>query len=195
MKRSQTTIASLCAAAMLCSTGFAQDPTNSDTIRLNQQQNLNQRQDAQDLDRGRQVQTRKVTPRSNMMTIKASELTGMAVRNQNGEDLGSVNDFLVTMPEGKIRYLAVSYGGFLGLGDKLFAIPTSSFEVRRDADSDTHYLVISLSEERLKNAPGFDQSNWPDTADAQWQQGIDRYYSDDAAPQNNNQLQSEGVNR
>lgn len=102
--------------------------------------------------------------------FRASHVIGMTIKNAEGKDLGTVNDFVVDMKNGQIRYLAVSYGGWLGLGDKLFAVPREKFEVRRFADSDKHYLVLDVSEEKLKKAKGFDQDNWPEFAtDAQWQ--------------------------
>lgn len=107
---------------------------------------------------------------------RASEITGMSVRNAAGESLGSINDIVLDVTTGKVRYFAVSYGGFLGLGNKLFAVPPQSFELRQD-DNRNNFLVLNLSEEQLKNAPGFDQDRWPDFAtDAQWRQRIDTYY-------------------
>jgi len=108
---------------------------------------------------------------------RASEVIGMTVKNPAGKDLGTVNDFVIDLNSGHVRYFALSYGGWLGLGNKLFAVPHEKFQVRRFADSNKFYLVLDISEETLKNAPGFDQSAWPDFAtDSQWRQKIDRYY-------------------
>ena len=110
------------------------------------------------------------------MNQRASQIIGMEVKNLDGKVLGSVNDIVLDPSSGKVRYLAVSYGGWLGLGDKLFAVPNQAFQWRKD-DSQNTYLVLNLSEERLKNAPGFDQDHWPDFAsDKQWQQKVDTYY-------------------
>ncbi len=106
---------------------------------------------------------------------RAAEIVGMKIKNAAGKDLGTVKDIVLDVSKGNIRYFAVSYGGFLGLGDKLFAVPPHAFEWHRDGS--TNYLVLNLSEERLKNAPGFDQSHWPDFAtDTQWREKIDTYY-------------------
>lgn len=118
---------------------------------------------------------RKVAPevRTNQ---RASEIIGMKVKNAAGKDLGTVNDIVLDAGQGNIRYLAVSYGGWLGLGDKLFAVPHKAFEWRQD-DNRNNYLVLNLTEQQLKDAPGFDQNHWPDFAnDAQWRQKIDTYY-------------------
>jgi sporulation protein YlmC with PRC-barrel domain len=110
------------------------------------------------------------------LSQRASEIIGMKVKNPTGKELGSINDVVLDVAKGNVRYFAVSYGGWLGLGDKLFAIPHQSFEWKRD-DSGNNFLVLNLTESQLKNAPGFDQDHWPDFAnDAQWRQRIETYY-------------------
>ncbi len=106
---------------------------------------------------------------------RAAEIVGMSVKNAAGKDLGTVKDIVLDVNKGNVRYFAISYGGFLGLGDKLFAVPPRAFAWHRDGDK--NYLVLNLPEDRLKNAPGFDQGHWPDFAnDVQWQEKIDTYY-------------------
>lgn len=151
---------SLCAVAAVSASSFA------DEVRPPAQQ-----------EGGQTIEARRVAPDSQGTPLRASSITGMPVRNAANDNLGSINDFVVDMPSGKIRYLAVSYGGFLGLGDKLFAVPPSAFRLMHDADRDRHYLVLDVTEDRLKNAPGFDQNNWPDFADATWQKQVDDYYA------------------
>lgn len=89
--------------------------------------------------------------------MRASELLGKNVRNQKGEDLGKVEDVLVNVNSGRVQYTVLSFGGFMGMGDKLFAIPLSAFDRSQQRD----HLVLNVSEERLKNAEGFDKNNWP----------------------------------
>jgi sporulation protein YlmC with PRC-barrel domain len=108
------------------------------------------------------------------LAFRASTLTGMTVKNAAGKDLGTINDLVIDANTGKLRYAAVAYGGFLGVGDKLFAIPWSKFAVA--GTTGDRYLVLNVDIETLKNAPGFDQDNWPDTADTAWAKQIDDYY-------------------
>ena len=110
------------------------------------------------------------------MAHRASEIQGMSVENSAGKELGTVQDIVIDVRAGQIRYAALSYGGFLGIGDKLFAVPWDAFQHRHDASSDTHKLVLSIDDESLKNAPGFNQNNWPDFATAQFNSEIDKYY-------------------
>ncbi len=108
---------------------------------------------------------------------RISKVIGMTVKNDAGKELGSINDVVVDMESGKIRYLAVSYGGWLGLGDKLFAVPLSAFKCSYNAENDEHLLVLNVPESKLKNAPGFDQDSWPTHSDESQWRAIDSYYT------------------
>ena len=57
--------------------------------------------------------------------MSASSLTGDRVVNLAGEDIGKINEIMIDTPTGRIAYAVLSFGGFLGMGDKLFAIPWS----------------------------------------------------------------------
>ena len=109
--------------------------------------------------------------------VRASQLIGMNIQNPEGKSLGSVNDIVIDARSGKIRYAAVSYGGFLGLGDKLFAVPWGAFQCKRGDDAGDYNLVLNATEQQLKNAQGFDHDSWPDFADRKFTAEIDRHYS------------------
>jgi sporulation protein YlmC with PRC-barrel domain len=111
---------------------------------------------------------------SNAHTYRSSKLVGMHVRNNEGEKIGTVDDLVIDMNTGKISYVALGFGGVLGLGEKLFAVPFSQMKVERT--SDESYFVLNVSKERLMEAPGFDKSHWPDLADPNWASHIDKYY-------------------
>jgi hypothetical protein len=101
----------------------------------------------------------------------------MQVRNPNGEELGTIDDYVVDMQTGRISYVALSFGGFLGIGDKLFAIPFKAMTLRHDADNN-YFFVLAVPKESLEKAPGFDKEHWPNVADPKWSEEIDRYYRD-----------------
>jgi len=104
--------------------------------------------------------------------MSASTLTGDRVRNQAGEDLGKVDDIMIDVPTGRIAYAVLSFGGFLGMGDKLFAIPWSSFTL----DEDEKCFILNIDKATLENAPGFDKDNWPDMAEPSFRSQIYDYY-------------------
>jgi sporulation protein YlmC with PRC-barrel domain len=107
---------------------------------------------------------------------RASEIAGMSVRNPQGKELGTIKDTVIDVKAGQVKYAALSYGGFLGLGDKLFAVPWDALEHHQDIANDKHYFVLNVDEETLKRAPGFDSDKWPNFADQQFSGGIDKYY-------------------
>jgi len=102
-------------------------------------------------------------------TCKASEVIGLNVRGIQGDDnIGSIND-LVIGHDGRVKYAAVSFGGFLGMGDKLFAVPFEAIDwVKTDGDA---YARIDVTEETLKEKKGFNQDNWPESADRSFTTG------------------------
>jgi len=62
-------------------------------------------------------------------TLSASTLIGNEVRNREGEDLGRIEDFMMDRETGRVAYAVLSFGGFLGVGNKLFAVPWDAFTI------------------------------------------------------------------
>ena len=103
----------------------------------------------------------------------ASKLIGESVVNQNNEDLGKIHELVIDAKHGRIAYAVLSFGGFLGLGNKLFAMPWSAFSFAGTENK----LVLDVDKEKLKAAPGFDEdAKWPDFADRTWGASIHNYY-------------------
>ena len=99
------------------------------------------------------------------MAHRASQIQGTKVINGDEKEIGSVKDIAIDLRAGQVKYAALSYGGVLGFGGKLFAVPWDAFEHRHDSGTDQHKLILNIDEATLREAPGFDQSNWPDFAD------------------------------
>ncbi len=102
----------------------------------------------------------------------ADTLMGNDVYNLADEDLGDVKEIMLDMGTGRVSYAVVSFGGFLGLGDKLFAVPWNALKL----DTVNKRFTLAVAKERLADAPGFDKDQWPDMADATWAKGIHDYY-------------------
>lgn len=105
-------------------------------------------------------------------SLSASTITGDDVRNLDGDNLGHIEELVIDLDSGRVNYAVLSSGGFLGVGDKLFAIPWDLLTV----DTDNKEVVLDLSKETLENAPGFDKDNWPDIHDRSWVGDVYRYY-------------------
>ena len=93
--------------------------------------------------------------------LSASTLSGDKVFNLAGEDLGKIEDFMLDMESGRIAYAVLSFGGVLGVGDKLFAVPPEALVL----DEDKRCFVLDASKEDLQQAPGFEKDRWPDFSD------------------------------
>lgn len=104
--------------------------------------------------------------------MAADFLIGERVVNSWGEDLGKIEEIVIDVEMGRVRYAVLSFGGVFGLGEKLFALP---WKVLR-ADPENRQFVLDIDRERLKNAPGFDRHDWPRMADPQWGRDIHRFY-------------------
>lgn len=100
---------------------------------------------------------------------RASKWIGMTVRNQQGEDLGKIED-LVISSRGQVEFVVVEHGGTLGMGEKYTAVPFKAFSKR-----DNH-AVLNISKEKMAEAPSFDKGNWPDMSNRKWSQDVYRYY-------------------
>ena len=108
---------------------------------------------------------------------KASELLSRKVTNNANEHLGKIEDIVIDADSGRILYAVLSFGGFLGVGDKLFAIPWEALKLNEDRKC----FILGIEKERLQNAPGFDKDNWPDMANPRWSENIYNYYGYKAA--------------
>lgn len=98
-----------------------------------------------------------MTPRN----LSASSIAGTEVRNSAEEKVGTITDLMINTKDGSIQYAVLSVGGFLGIGDKLFAVPLEAFTFTEQNGEHAH---LDVDKERLENAPGFDKDKWPTTA-------------------------------
>ena len=107
----------------------------------------------------------------------ATTIIDNKVVNTEGEQLGNIKDLMIDLDDTQIAYAVLSFGGFLGLGDKLFAIPLEALTFGSRSTED-HTVILDVDKEVLKNAPGFDKDHWPDNAqyEAGWLLDIYEYY-------------------
>lgn len=105
--------------------------------------------------------------------MAADTLQGDKVVNASGEDLGNIEDIMLDVRSGRVAYAVLSFGGVMGIGDKLFAIPWEALTL----DADRECFVLDIEKERLKDAPGFDKDHWPSMADRTWASEIYSYYN------------------
>jgi sporulation protein YlmC with PRC-barrel domain len=102
----------------------------------------------------------------------ANTLLGNDVYNKDGEDLGDIKEFMIDMTSGRIAYAVLSFGGVLGVGDKLFAVPWAALKL----DTANKRFTLNVPKDVLKGAPGFNQDRWPSMSDKTWARGVHEFY-------------------
>ncbi len=102
-----------------------------------------------------------------------SQLKGANIINRADEKLGDIYDVVFDAHSGKVNYVVLQRGGVMGIGDKLFAVPADSLISKQGEEK----LVLDISVDRFKNAPGFDQNRWPDFADPTLKGTYDQFYN------------------
>lgn len=107
------------------------------------------------------------------LVFSSRSITDMDVTNQDGEALGSIEELMLNAEHGQIAYAVVKFGGgFLGKGEKLFAIPWQAFSLSLHDQK----AILQVPRERLEEAEGFDKDAWPDMADETWAEQVHEYY-------------------
>lgn len=100
-----------------------------------------------------------------MRYLTASSIIGDSVYNRDDEKLGDIKEIMIDLYDGKIEYLVIEFGGFLGIGEKFFAVPFGLLKV----DTEKEAFILNQKKEVLANAPGFDKDHWPDTNSHEFQ--------------------------
>jgi sporulation protein YlmC with PRC-barrel domain len=104
--------------------------------------------------------------------LSSSTICSDHVKNSAGEDLGKIEDLMIDVNSGRIAYAVLSFGGFLKVGNKLFAIPWQALRL----DPVNKQFILGVDKSVLERAPGFDKDNWPDMADPTFGTNVYRHY-------------------
>jgi sporulation protein YlmC with PRC-barrel domain len=107
----------------------------------------------------------------------ADTLIGDSVVNLQEETLGDIKEIMLDMRSGQVAYAVLSFGGFLGMGEKLFAVPWQALRL----DTVNKCFVLDADKAKLQNAPGFDPDAWPDMSDVSWSDQLHAFYGTDPA--------------
>lgn len=119
--------------------------------------------------------------------VRVSHMMGQNIQNAEGKAVGEINDIVLDAGTGRIRYVAVTYGGLLGVGNKMFAVPYEAFECKANPDDHTkNIVVLDVTQKQLEGATGFDEDHWPDFADNKFTMELDKRYRIDRTRRNRN---------
>ena len=104
--------------------------------------------------------------------LSSSSICKDHVKNAAGDELGKVEDLMIDLQSGRIAYAVLSFGGFLKMGSKLFAIPWEALKL----DAVKKEFILNVDKSRLEKATGFDKDNWPNMADPTFGSTLYRQY-------------------
>ena len=104
--------------------------------------------------------------------LSSSSITGHNVYNLKDENIGDIKDLMIDPNTAEVVYAVLSFGGFMGIGNKLFAIPLKALQFTDNNDT----IRLDVSKEKLENAPSFDEDNWPTTADNDFIDSVNNHY-------------------
>lgn len=108
--------------------------------------------------------------------IAASKVNGTNVYNKTGESLGSIHDVMLNKLDGRVIYAVLSFGGFLGIGQKYHPLPWSQLTY---SDQYGGY-ILNLDKQQLEKAPSYGVSDAPDWESSSYRGDIDGYYGSGA---------------
>ena len=104
--------------------------------------------------------------------ISGSKVQGTTVYNTQGENLGEVYDVMIDKVSGKIAYAVMSFGGFLGIGNRYHPLPWSTLKY----DTRQQGYVVGLTKQQLERAPTYGANERPAWGDRAYEKDLHDYY-------------------
>jgi PRC-barrel domain len=105
--------------------------------------------------------------------IAADKVEGTAVYNAQGDKMGSIYGLMIDKYSGRVIYAVMSFGGFLGIGDRYHPLPWRVLTY----DPAQGGYVVDLDRDLLQAAPSYGASEMPDWADPTWGRSLHAYYA------------------
>lgn len=121
------------------------------------------------------VDTADAAPRSAVPAyVAAGTLDGYRVENSDGDELGHIEELVLNLTKGTVEYGVLSFGGFAGLGDKLFAVPMNL--LTPDIDLTNELVIFNVEPIELEITSGFDTDDWPEIGNPIWRHEVSEYW-------------------
>lgn len=103
--------------------------------------------------------------------ISSNKVEGTPVYNPNGDKLGSIDDLVIDKRSGHVRYAALEFGGFLGMGTDRYPLPWDMLTYDTGLDG----YVVPLQKEQLDKAPHYERDTRPEWTDEYGRKVYDYY--------------------
>jgi hypothetical protein len=110
---------------------------------------------------------------SHTRLISSDKVQGTTVYNPSGEKIGSIEDVMIDKLSGKVAYADMTFGGFLGIGNRHHPLPWSVLKYDTEMDG----YVVNIDKDRLENAPSYEPDKRPDWEDESWGRQVHSYYN------------------
>lgn len=149
---------------------YAQQQRDTSKQQAQQQSKQEQQQPKQQQQQSRD----QVSTKGNL--ARGEELKGMTVRNTQGQDLGTIQDAIVSTQTGKVEYVVIQSGGTAGIGGKMIPVPINAFQLTKDKR-----LVLNITPDKLQSAPTLSKEQWPPANETRWSQDVHSYFSKQTA--------------
>jgi sporulation protein YlmC with PRC-barrel domain len=104
--------------------------------------------------------------------MATSAVIGDSIVNRAGESLGKIEELMLDLEKGRVAYAVLSFGGVMGIGEQLFAVPFEALKL----DGSREHFTLDVDKAKLKNAPGFDRNNPPQASDRTWGAEVYKFY-------------------
>ena len=105
--------------------------------------------------------------------VRSADVIGKEVMSKDKEKLGKIEEIVLDKVNGQVRYVVLSFGGFMGMGTDFYPLPWKALTYCAGHDD----FEVHFSKEKLKLASGFNKDNWPDFADESYSRIVNDYYS------------------
>lgn len=86
--------------------------------------------------------------------VMTDQLVGNAVVNQQNEEIGSINQLIITQ-DGQIAAVVVGVGGFLGIGEKNVAVSWDQLQITQNPETQEMVASVNMDRQQLEDAPEF----------------------------------------
>jgi hypothetical protein len=117
-------------------------------------------------------ESRNVATDETSSLISSDKVEGTSVYDRRGEKLGSIHSVMIDKVSGKVAYAVMSFGGFLGIGDRYHPLPWHVLTY----DTAEGGYVVDLDRSKLEGAPTYGTSETPNWSDRRWGQQVHDYY-------------------
>ena len=104
--------------------------------------------------------------------IASDRIEGTAVRRANGDRIGHIERLMIDKLSGKVSYAVMSFGGFLGIGSNLLAVPWAALNYNRKLDA----YQLDIDDDELRHAPSFTETHDFDWGDRSQEEALHRHY-------------------